>query len=67
MEDQHFFLPGELRDFTYSGLTDGRRSYARTSITPSLARSSVATTLYWNNALVSPLSAQRSCVEKQQS
>ncbi|KAF2502686.1 hypothetical protein BU16DRAFT_554731 [Lophium mytilinum] len=58
MEDQHFFLPGELRDSTYSGLTDGRSSYARTSITPSLQRSSVATTIYRNNAIVSPLPAQ---------
>ncbi|OCL11217.1 hypothetical protein AOQ84DRAFT_196871 [Glonium stellatum] len=57
-EDQHFFVPGELRDSTYSGLTDGRSSYARTSITPSLARSSVATTIYRNNAIVSPLPAQ---------
>jgi len=57
-EDQHFFVPGDLRDSTYSGLTDGRSSYARTSITPSLARSSVATTIYRNNAIVSPLPAQ---------
>ncbi|OCK81392.1 hypothetical protein K432DRAFT_282296, partial [Lepidopterella palustris CBS 459.81] len=57
-EDQHFFVPGELRDSTYSGLSDGRSSYARTSIAPSLARSSVATTIYRNNAIVSPLPAQ---------
>ena len=57
-EDQHFFVPGDLRDSTYSGLADGRSSYARTSITPSLARSSVATTIYRNNAIVSPLPAQ---------
>lgn len=57
-EDQHFFVPGDLRDSTYSGLTDGRSSYARTSIAPSLARSSVATTIYRNNAIVSPLPAQ---------
>jgi hypothetical protein len=57
-EDQHFFLPGNLRDSTYSGLSDGRSSFARTSITPSLARSSVATTIYRNNAIVSPLPAQ---------
>jgi len=59
-DDQHFFLPGDIRDSTYSGLSslDGRDSYARTSIAPSLARSSVATTIYRNNAIVSPVPAQ---------
>ncbi|KZF19020.1 hypothetical protein L228DRAFT_52633 [Xylona heveae TC161] len=58
-QDQHFFMPGDLRDSTYSGLTgDGRASYARNSISPSLARSSVATTLYNNNAIVNPQPAQ---------
>jgi len=55
--EQHFFLP-DLRDSTYSGISDVRSSYARTSIAPSLARSSVATTIYRNNAIVSPLPAQ---------
>lgn len=53
MEEQHFFVPGDLRDSTYSGLSAGR-----SSISPSLARSSVATTIYRNNAIVSPLPAQ---------
>lgn len=61
IEDQHFFVPGDLRDSTYSGVTslgDGRSSYARTSITPSLARSSVATTMYRQNAVVPAVPAQ---------
>ncbi|KAF2087772.1 hypothetical protein K490DRAFT_73663 [Saccharata proteae CBS 121410] len=57
-----FFVPGDLRGSTYSGSTgytgDGRSSYARTSISPSLARGSVASTIYRNNAIVSPLPAQ---------
>ncbi|KAL1999026.1 hypothetical protein VTN02DRAFT_5166 [Thermoascus thermophilus] len=47
--DQHFFMPGDLRDSSFSGLSDGRHS-----LTPSLARSSVATT-----AFVSPMPAQQ--------
>ncbi|KAI9860467.1 MAG: hypothetical protein M1813_006126 [Trichoglossum hirsutum] len=54
--DQHFFMPGDLRDSTYSGISDGRS--IRTSVAPSLARSSVATTIYRNNAIVEPIPAQ---------
>lgn len=54
-QDQHFFMP-DLRDSTYSDLSDS--TYARESMTPSLARSSVATTIYRNNAIVNPLPAQ---------
>jgi hypothetical protein len=43
-EQEHFFMPGELRDSTYSGISD-RTSYARTS---------VASTIYGKNAVVSP-------------
>lgn len=59
-QDQHFFMPGDLRDSSYSGVTDsdGRSSFARQSITPSLARSSVATTIYRNNAIINPSPAQ---------
>ncbi len=59
-QDQHFFMPGDLRDSTYSGVTDsdGRSSFGRQSITPSLARSSVATTIYRNNAIINPTPAQ---------
>ncbi|KAI1336742.1 hypothetical protein F5Y15DRAFT_393019 [Xylariaceae sp. FL0016] len=57
-EDQHFFVPGDLRDSTYSGFTtySDRTSYARTSYAP---RSSVASTIYGKNAVVSPLPAQK--------
>jgi hypothetical protein len=47
-EQEHFFMPGDLRDSTYSGMSD-RTSYARTS---------VASTIYGKNAVVSPLPAQ---------
>ena len=53
--DQHFFMPGDLRDSTFSGYTDTTRN----SISPSLARSSVATTIYRNNAVVDPIPAQQ--------
>lgn len=46
-EDEHFFLPSDLRNSTYSGYTD------RTS----MARNSVASELYRNNAVVNPLPA----------
>jgi len=41
-------MPGDLRDSTYSGMSD-RTSYARTS---------VASTIYGKNAVVSPVPAQ---------
>ncbi len=47
-EQEHFFMPGDLRDSTYSALSD-RTSYARTS---------VASTIYGKNAVVSPVPAQ---------
>jgi len=57
--EQHFFLPGDFRDSMASTTTDGRSSYARTSIAPSLLpRGSVASTVYRQNAIVSPLPAQ---------
>jgi hypothetical protein len=57
-EDQHFFVPGDLRNSTYSGVSNysDRTSYARTSYAP---RSSVASTIYGKNAVVSPLPAQK--------
>lgn len=55
--EQHFFVP-DFRDSMASGTTDARSSYARTSIAPSLARNSVASTVYRQNAIVSPLPAQ---------
>ncbi|KAK0103188.1 hypothetical protein ONS95_014984 [Cadophora gregata] len=47
-EQEHFFMPGDLRDSTYSALSD-RTSYARTSVT---------STIYGKNAIVSPIPAQ---------
>jgi len=47
-EQEHFFMPGDLRDSTYSGISD-RTSYARTS---------VASTIYGKNAILSPIPAQ---------
>jgi hypothetical protein len=47
--DEHFFMPGDLRDSTYSGMTD-RTSYA--------TRNSVASTIYGRNAIVSPVNPQ---------
>jgi len=46
-EQEHFFMPGDLRDSTYSGYSD-RTSYARQS---------VASTIYGKNAVVSPVPA----------
>ena len=51
-EDQHFFVPGDLRDSTYSGLSGytDRTSYAtRASYAP---RSSIASTIYGKQAQV---------------
>lgn len=54
-EHDHFFMPGDLRDSTYSGVTD------RSSMAPSMApthRASVASTIYGKNAVISPVPAQ---------
>ncbi len=62
-QDQHFFVPGDLRDSTYSGysgVTD-RTSMARSSYAP---RSSVASTIYGKNVVVSPLPAQKGTLLK---
>lgn len=58
-QDAHFFMPGDLRDSTYSDMTQDQRQSMAPSITPSLARTSVATTIYGNHAVVSPQPAQR--------
>ncbi|KAL8673622.1 MAG: hypothetical protein Q9168_001977 [Polycauliona sp. 1 TL-2023] len=58
--DQHYFMPGDLRDSTYSGYTaDDRNSYARSSMTPSMMRSSFATAAYRDNAVINPVPAQK--------
>lgn len=50
-EDQHFFIPGDLRDSVCSGVSGytDRTSYARTSYAP---RSSVASTIYGKAGVV---------------
>ncbi|KAI0024275.1 hypothetical protein F4780DRAFT_655414 [Xylariomycetidae sp. FL0641] len=56
-DDQHFFVPGDLRDSTYSGFSNFTD---RTSVARSYApRSSVASTIYGKNAVISPLPAQK--------
>ena len=58
-QDQHFFMPSDLRDSTYSDYTvDPRISYARSSMTPSVARGSVASTAYRGSAAINSLPAQ---------
>lgn len=58
--DQHYFMPADLRDSTYSGYTaDDRTSYARSSMTPSMMRNSVATTAYRDHAVINPVPAQK--------
>ncbi|KAK7754742.1 overproduction-induced pheromone-resistant [Diatrype stigma] len=62
-EDQHFFVPADLRDSTYSGysgVTD-RTSMARSSYAP---RSSVASTIYGKNVVISPMPAQKGTLLK---
>lgn len=50
--DQHFFMPGDLRDSSWTTTTGHH------SISPTL-RSSVATTIYRNDAIVSAMPAQQ--------
>ena len=57
-QDEHFFMPSDLRNSTYSDYTVDRTSYARTSMTPSLARDSVPSTAYRGSAVVNTLPAQ---------
>lgn len=52
--DQFMFTPRDLRGSQYSGMTNDRRSIAT-----SLARSSIATTIYRNDAVISPMPAQQ--------
>ncbi|KAK8097170.1 opy2-like protein [Apiospora kogelbergensis] len=62
-QEQHFFVPGDLRDSTYSGISgySDRTSFARTSYAP---RSSVASTIYGKNAVISPMPAQKGTLLK---
>lgn len=50
----HYFMPSDLRDSHYSGFTDdGNSTIGRASLTPSLLRGSVASTIYGSSAVVS--------------
>ncbi|MCJ1475120.1 hypothetical protein MMC13_003780 [Lambiella insularis] len=53
-QDQHFFMPSDLRDSRFSGYSD------RTS----MARNSVATTMYRNDAVVNPVPARTATMGK---
>ena len=52
--DQHFFMPSDLRDSTFSDYTVDRNSYARTSV----ATSRVPSTAYRGSAIVNTIPAQ---------
>ena len=58
-QDQHYFMPSDLRDSRLSGYSDdARTSFARSSIAPTIGgRDSIVTT-YQNNVVVNPLPAQ---------
>lgn len=56
--DQYLFTPRDLRDSRYTATSDRR------SIATSLARSSVATTIYRHDAIVSPIPAQQARAAK---
>ncbi|KAJ6014769.1 Membrane anchor Opy2 N-terminal [Penicillium herquei] len=53
--DQHFFMPGDLRDSSWTTLSAAGHHQ---SMSPTL-RSSVATTIYRNDAIVSAIPAQQ--------
>lgn len=58
-QDQHFFMPSDLRDSTYSDYTVDRTLYARSSMTPTMARGSVPSTAYRDSAVVNAIPAQK--------
>ena len=60
--DQHFFMPGDLRDSSFTDMSNDRRSGAP-SVSPSL-RSSVAASAYRSNAIVSPVPAQQATLTR---
>ena len=57
-QDEHFFMPSNLRDSTYSDYTIDRNSYARSSMAPSMARGSVPSTAYRASAVINSIPAQ---------
>lgn len=57
-QDQLLFMPSDLRDSRFSGYSDDRTSFARSSIAPTIGgRDSIVTT-YQSNVVVNPPSAQ---------
>ena len=54
-QDQHFFMPSDLRDSTCSDYTVDRVSYARSSLAP---RGSFQSTAYRESAIVNAIPAQ---------
>ena len=57
-QDEHFFMPSNLRDSTYSDYNLDRTSFARSSMSPSMARGSVPSTAYRGSAIINALPAQ---------
>ena len=57
-QDQHFFMPSDLRDSTFSDYTVDRNSYIRSSMAPTVARGSVASTAYRGSTALSQLPVQ---------
>ncbi len=65
-QQDHYFMPTDLRNSAWSDTTDSDSrslrshpsSTTRQSITPSLARQSVASTIYRDDAIIHPLPAQ---------
>lgn len=57
-QDQHFFMPSDLRDSTYSDYTVDRTSYARSSLAPDMLRGSFQSTAYRGSAVVNAIPAQ---------
>ena len=57
-QDQHFFMPSDLRDSTCSDYTVHRDSYARSSLAPSMPRGSFQSTAYRGSAVVNAIPAQ---------
>ncbi|KAF2429404.1 hypothetical protein EJ08DRAFT_277695 [Tothia fuscella] len=61
--EQHFFVPGDLRDSTYSDMSSINERRPG-SIASSLQRNSVATTVYRDSAVLNPMPAQAVSVSK---
>lgn len=62
-----FFSPGDLRNSAYSGTStlDNRSTYfSRHSISPSLARESIASDIYRDNAVANPMPAQQAIMTR---